>query len=68
MVGFACTCWHVEVVDKDDLSVSRYKEIEHKEIEYEKPGIIMDGLMALEREIGKDVEGIKKMIQPQPSG
>ena len=43
--------------NKYDLSISRYKEIE-----YEKPGIIMDRLMALEREIGKDVEGIKKMI------
>jgi type I restriction-modification system DNA methylase subunit len=49
-------------VNKYDLSISRYKQIEHKEIEFEKPGVIMDKVMALEREIAKDVEEIKGML------
>jgi len=48
--------------NKYDLSISRYKQIEHKEIEYEKPGVIMDRVMALESEIAKDVEKIKGML------
>jgi type I restriction-modification system DNA methylase subunit len=48
--------------NKYDLSNSRYKQIEHKEIEYEKPGVIMGKVMALEREIAKDVQEIKKML------
>jgi type I restriction enzyme M protein len=48
--------------NKYDLSISRYKEIEHKEVEYEKPGVIMDKVMALEGEIGKGMEEIKKML------
>ncbi|GEM_PF-1561742 len=48
--------------NKYDLSISRYKQIEHKEIEYEKPGVIMDRVMGLEREIAKDVEKIKNML------
>lgn len=48
--------------NKYDLSISRYKEIEHKEIAYEKPGVIMDKVMALEGEIAKDVEEIKGML------
>ena len=48
--------------NKYDLSISRYKQIEHKEIEYEKPQVIMDKLMALERNIAKDVEEIKGML------
>ena len=45
-----------------DLSISRYKQIEHKEIEYEKPGVIMEKVMALEQEIAKDVDEIRAMI------
>ena len=48
--------------NKYDLSISRYKQIEHKEIEYEKPEVIMDKVMALERNIAKDVEEIKGML------
>ncbi|MBX2990231.1 MAG: SAM-dependent DNA methyltransferase [Bacteroidetes bacterium] len=48
--------------NKYDLSISRYKEIEHKEIKYEKPHVIMEKVLALEGEIAKDVEEIKRMI------
>ena len=44
--------------NKYDLSISRYKEIEHKEIEYEKPDIIMEKTMQLEKQIESDIESI----------
>ena len=49
--------------NKYDLSISRYKQIEHKEIVYERPDVIMEKVMVLEREIGNDIEAIKKMIR-----
>ncbi len=49
--------------DRCDLSISRYKQIEHKEIEYEKPGVIMKKVMRLEKEIENDIEAIKAMIR-----
>ncbi len=59
-------CFHVPAdeirANKYDLSISRYKQIEHKEIEYEKPESIMDKVMALERNIANDVEEIKGML------
>ncbi|TSA16941.1 SAM-dependent DNA methyltransferase, partial [bacterium] len=48
--------------NKYDLSISRYKEIEHTEIKYEKPGVIMQKVMRLEKEIENDIEAIKEMI------
>jgi hypothetical protein len=42
--------------------ISRYKEIEHKEIEYEKPGVIMQKVKELESAIRRDVDEIKRMI------
>ncbi len=48
--------------NKYDLSISRYKEIEHKEIEYEKPEVIMKKVLELEREIAKDVETINSLL------
>ena len=49
--------------NKYDLSISRYKEIEHKEIEYEKPEVIVKKVLELEKEIAKEVEEIKTMIR-----
>ena len=48
--------------NKYDLSISRYKEIEHKEIEYEKPGVIMAKVLELEKEIAEDIGEIKTML------
>jgi len=45
--------------NKYDLSISRYKQIEHKQIDYEKPDIIMEKVMQLEN----DLEVIKAMIR-----
>ena len=44
-----------------DLSISRYKEIEHKEIEYEKPEAIIKKVLELEREIAKEIDEIGKL-------
>ncbi len=49
--------------NKYDLSISRYKEIEHTEIEYEKPDVIMDKVLELEKEIVRDIEEIKAMMK-----
>jgi type I restriction enzyme M protein len=48
--------------NKYDLSISRYKQIVHKEIEYEKPDAIMNKIAKLEKEIAEDIEDIKAMI------
>ena len=48
--------------NKYDLSISRYKQIEHKEIEYEKPEVIMKKVLELEREISEDINEIQKLV------
>ena len=45
-----------------DLSVSKYREIEYDVIEYEKPQDIVDRAIKLEKEIGKELEELKKML------
>lgn len=49
--------------NKYDLSISRYKQIEHMEVEYEKPNIVMEKVLVLEKEIANEIEEIKSMIQ-----
>ena len=49
--------------NKYDLSISRYKEIVHTEIEYEKPDVIMNKILELEKGIEKDVEEIRGMMK-----
>jgi len=48
--------------NKYDLSISRYKQIDHKEIEYEKPDIVMAKVLVLEKDIANDIEEIKSML------
>jgi len=48
--------------NKYDLSISRYKPIEHAEVEYEKPEVIMGRVLELENAISKDIEEIKQLI------
>ena len=48
--------------NKYDLSISRYKEIEHKEIKYEKPDVIMKRVLELENEIAGDIKEIRNML------
>ncbi len=49
--------------NKYDLSISRYKQIEHTEIEYEKPDVLMNKVLELEKEIAKDIEEIRGMVK-----
>jgi len=52
------------IVDKEyDLSINKYKKIEHEEIEYEKPEVIMDRIIRLESEIFKEITELKEMIK-----
>ena len=37
--------------NKYDLSISRYKPVEHKHVEYEAPDVIMDKILVMEEEI-----------------
>jgi type I restriction enzyme M protein len=48
--------------NKYDLSISRYKQIEHKEIEYEKPDVIMKKVLELEKTIASDVGGLRGLL------
>jgi hypothetical protein len=49
--------------NKYDLSISRYKPVEHKAVEYEKPETIMEKIMVMEEEIGYSVKSIMKEIK-----
>ncbi|MBL7847750.1 MAG: SAM-dependent DNA methyltransferase [Cyclobacteriaceae bacterium] len=46
--------------NKYDLSLSRYKPIEHQVVEYEKPEVLMEKVMKLEEEIVEYIIAIKK--------
>ncbi|MBK8486104.1 MAG: N-6 DNA methylase [Saprospiraceae bacterium] len=48
--------------NKYDLSISRYKPVEHIPVQYEKPEALMDKVMMLEEEIMEYVRMIKKEI------
>ena len=45
-----------------DLSINRYKEMVYDEIEYAKPGEILDELTALEEEIEKGIDALRAML------
>ena len=48
--------------NKYDLSISRYKPVEHKTVQYEKPEALMDKVLILEEEIVEFVRTIKKSV------
>jgi type I restriction enzyme M protein len=45
-----------------NLSISRYKQVEHEEIEYEEPEVLIEKVSQLEEEIAKDLQALKEMI------
>ena len=49
--------------NKYDLSVSRYKQIEHVEVEYENPDVIMHKVSVLEKEIGHNIDEIRLLLR-----
>ena len=48
--------------NKYDLSISRYKLVEHKTVQYEKPEVLIDKVLVLEEEIAGYVRTIMKNI------
>lgn len=52
-----------EIVEEGyDLSISRYKEDDFEEIEYESPNLILDKLESIENEINDEFNVLKKMF------
>jgi len=48
--------------NKYDLSINRYKKVEHEEVVYEPPQVIIARLEALEREIAEELAELKGMV------
>ena len=46
-----------------DLSISRYKEIEYAEVQYEKPEVIIEKIETLENEIQKSLKELKTLLK-----
>ena len=51
-------------IKKNDynLSISRYKQVEHEEVEYEDPEVLIENVARLEEEIAKGLQELKAMI------
>ena len=45
------------------LSISRYKEIEHEEIKYEKPKVLIENVLEEEEKIIKEIDELKRLIK-----
>jgi type I restriction enzyme M protein len=45
-----------------DLSINRYKEVEHEEVEYEPPKVILQKLRSLEDEIRADLDELERLL------
>ncbi len=46
-----------------DLSISKYKEIEYEEVQYEKPEVILDQIEALEDQIKANIAELRKLLE-----
>jgi type I restriction enzyme M protein len=49
--------------NKYDLSISRYKQIVHKEIDYEKPEVIIKKVLELERQIENHIREVTELLK-----
>lgn len=60
-------CFYVpvkEIRDNNfDLSISRYKEIEYVEVQYEKPEVILDQIEALELQISENIKELRELLK-----
>jgi type I restriction enzyme M protein len=45
-----------------DLSINKYKELEHEEVQYEKPQVILGRMKELEVEIQRELDELEKMV------
>jgi len=48
--------------NKHDLSINRYKEVKHEEVQYDPPEVILAKLRSLEDEIRKDLDDLEGML------
>jgi type I restriction enzyme M protein len=48
--------------NKWDLSINRYKEVGYEEVEYEAPGVIIERLEGLQREIAGDLATLRGLL------
>ncbi len=48
--------------NKYDLSINRYKEVKHEEVQYDPPKVILARLRSLEDEIRKDLDELEGML------
>lgn len=46
-----------------DLSINRYKEVVHEEVEYDKPQVVLDELAALQEDIQKGIDELRAMLR-----
>lgn len=52
-----------EIVENGyDLSINRYKQVVHEEVEYDPPKVILARLKELEKEIQQDLDELEKMV------
>jgi len=53
-----------ETIRKNDysLSISKYKEAKHEEVEFEDPDILIENLLAVEEEIIEDLKKLKAVV------
>jgi len=49
--------------NKYDLSISKYKEVVYKEVEYDKPQIILEKMFSLEKNILDEMNQLKEMLK-----
>jgi type I restriction enzyme M protein len=60
-------CFFVPIKEIKDngyeLSISRYKEIEYEEVQYEKPEVIIQKIETLENEIQKSLKDLKALLK-----
>jgi type I restriction enzyme M protein len=45
-----------------NLSISRYKQVEHEEVQYEEPEVLIENVSQLEEEIARELQELKTMI------
>jgi type I restriction enzyme M protein len=59
-----CFIVDFEKVKQNDynLSISRYKQIEHKSIKHEEPSVLIDDILRTEREIIRELEELRRLI------
>jgi len=53
-----------EIIDNNyDLSINRYKEINYKEVKYEKPSVILGKIEGIEEEIKKEIKMLRELVK-----